>query len=687
MRHRKQELQVTPPKKNLPKNIFSAVSFLAVYWYIIAVLLLPFFANNNLLNWDMSGMYFSSWYTANYLFPEPIGWNPYFFFGYPQNQFYGPLFPYIVSVISLFIPLDVAFKLVLSASLLITPFSFHYFARSCGFKDGAAAAVMLAMFSLLFLFPVGNFGGDLHSTFNVGLVANSMALPLFFFYLGSLWRARETGGVLLPSAIFSLLLLAHPFTGVVASLALPAYLARYRDRKIIFFVLKHAALVLLLTGFWLVPGIAKHEYLAVERIGGLMDNLPMFLGAVALLGVSLLCRKEGIDSLKFFLASVLGFAMIGALVGLTIHYYRFTTFFALLAPVILLSFFREGDRRVHLTVLLFSILAIATTSGIHSEGTSIIKQLPKLPEGTAGRVWVDAPPYAQSNFHELQHIIPMQWRVHSARGLYVDSSLQSKYVFDLEAEIDANNITWGISTDRPRIIRIQEKMRNLIPYQLRLFGVSNVVSPSPIFAEWADTNSWLFTIYTQDKNKEMEGIVKAHPYYLYSLGKAPLAEVLSREPVVVDKAGWRTEVTNWFLSERVRDTILVDEQVPGNVGTGRETVEVLEESARQDYIRFKVGSDKAVPVLIRISQFPNWRAYEGEKELHIYRASPYFMLVYGKGEVELRYMDTWSDTLGKAMTAAGIFIVTGMLLLRRYPKNRDGKKTFKDPPEKYDAAF
>ncbi len=94
-------------------------------------------------------------------------------------------------------------------------------------------------------------------------------------------------------------------------------------------------------------------------------------------------------------------------------------------------------------------------------------------------------------------------------------------------------------------------------------------------------------------------------------------------------------------------------------------MEVLGQGRAIDRIRFRINSAEPVPVLIKISEFPNWRAYSEGKELHIYRASPYFMLIYARGEVELRYEDTWSDTLGKLLTLAGAAIAVFLFLRKK----------------------
>ena len=51
---------------------------------------------------------------------------------------------------------------------------------------------------------------------------------------------------------------------------------------------------------------------------------------------------------------------------------------------------------------------------------------------------------------------------------------------------------------------------------------------------------------------------------------------------------------------------------------------------------FSIDVDSAaeIPVLVKVSYFPNWHAYSNEKEIPVYTASPNLMAVYAKGRVD-----------------------------------------------------
>ena len=114
------------------------------------------------------------------------GWNPFFFAGFPQNLFYPPLFSYFTAVLSFLIPLLWAFKAVVLLSLILTPLSIYYCARKFDFSKLKSSVIAMAVIAIMML-PDSLvsrvvLGGMFQATFNVGLVTNALALPIFFFF-------------------------------------------------------------------------------------------------------------------------------------------------------------------------------------------------------------------------------------------------------------------------------------------------------------------------------------------------------------------------------------------------------------------------------------------------------------------------------------------------------------------------
>lgn len=642
---------VLKPLNYTNENIYVIVAFFLVFSYTLVFLAMPFFQQNNLLNYDMAGMYFSSWYTSNYLFPSPIGWNPFHFLGFPQNQFYGPLYPYLTSILAVFTPVELAFKLVLVAALLLTPVSFFYFARSFGFTKNQSVTAMLLMFSLLFVFPRGDFGGNIHATFGVGFVAQALALPLFFFYFGALKRKIEQHEILLPSLLLSLVVLAHALTAVAALFIPLAFLIAKPNKKFLEYIAKHIALVFLLTAFWVVPALAKMDFVVVSQITGVTDNT-LLLSSVLLITIIAALRKNSlIREACFFVFALTLFSFAGKELQLPVHFYRFTMLFLLMAPIAVLSIWRLENKIFHAGAILIMLLAVGTVTNLHPEGYSIIQKITPLPPLTDSRLLVLASPLQQTNQNEIPIGVTIQSMVHTVRGIFSESSLNSRYVFDLERELDSNNLNWGVITDDERIDELGEKAKELVPGQLERLGIEYVLTPTQPLDGWKVVEDEIFSVYLLDKNTQQ---LSKHPYTLYKANDTKIVEVLDAVPERVHKENWSEEVTDWFLSPRVSETVLVDEEVPKVKGQGNEKVEVVEHSPTMERVKFRVDSQTPVPVLIKISHYPNWKAYQNGKELHIYRASPHLMLVYAAGEVELKYEHALADLLGYAFTGIGI---------------------------------
>ena len=82
---------------------------------------------------------------------------------------------------------------------------------------------------------------------------------------------------------------------------------------------------------------------------------------------------------------------------------------------------------------------------------------------------------------------------------------------------------------------------------------------------------------------------------------------------------------------------------------------------RSRAISFSVESDKKAPILIKVSYFPNWKAYENGKETKIYEVSPHLMMVYANGPIELKYEKLFIDWIGILGSLAGLIWVVGII--------------------------
>jgi len=643
-------------KKHIKDNIFFYSSHIFIFLYSLLSLIIPFVRFNHLFTWDTAGLYFSAWYSKYYLFPRIVGWNPFFFLGYPHNQFYPPLYSYLSALLSIVMPLDIAFKLILIVVLVLTPISFYYFSRSLGFSKNRSSLIMLIMFAVLFIFPHNHYGGNMHSTFNIGLFGNALGIMLFFFYFGSLIRAIKSKKFILPTILFSLIILSHIISAMVAAILLSALILIYikEKDKIILFA-KHIGIVFLLTSFWTIPFLAKFSWTSAVQIGydsGVFEFL--FLVSTIYLLFVLARKKKQMIPVAMFLFFVLAASLIGKLFSIPIHFYRFSMFLFLMVPLIVLSFFKKEKIIIYLLLIFLSLFFLFTVENLHPEGTPVMDDIRSLPTGLGGRTFIVASFNKETSPHLMQQKIPMDNQIYSIKGLYAESSKHARYIFNLEKELDLNDsLAWGLYLNMDIIPRNDSFIRELLPYQFNLFNINNVITFENKSSEWDELKK-LYSFYVW--NLEIEKLEK-HTYSLYNVGDSNLIEVLNYTPNVVDKEIWENYTLAWFLSKNITKGVFVNEDVPDFKGTGNESIEILEMSPTQEYIKFKVDSSKPVPILIKISDFPNWNAYSNGKRLKIYQASPYMMLIYGHGEIELKYEAILVDILAALLSVFGLILL------------------------------
>ncbi|MCX6804327.1 MAG: hypothetical protein NTY48_07235, partial [Candidatus Diapherotrites archaeon] len=610
---------------------------------------------NSLFSVDLSGHYFSSWYIKEYLFPRMIGWNPFFFFGFPQNQFYQPLFSYATALFSFLIPLEYAFKTIFSIVLLLTPVSFYYFARAFKFSKNYGAAIMLIMYAILFI-DDSTLGGTFISTINTGLVTNALGLMLFFFFFAFAKKSFIAGKVFFSSLFLTLLILSHLMSSIAAIIVLLALLVTYQSKKSLLVLIKTVFISALLSSFWLIPAVAKTAYVSSFYINFGESYIPILLIALGF-SIYYLIKKDKTEykaAAYFVLALTSALAFFDYILREVMHYYRFKIFIFLVGPVLFFSLFKK-ERKLFLgAAICLVIFVMFTCQTFYSYGETR-KVVASLPEGIEGRILILPFPQDQSTQKQYQQLIPFLDTVEGVRGVYQESSKNLQTAYDLELEIntaDTSSLIWNKDFNTINSFG-QEKKVKILSEQFRMFNINYVITPKAVDDNWVQIKK-IFETYSVDFNKKQ---VFKYEHFLFHVSDNNLVEVLHYTPRRVIEKDWNEETTNWLFSENLFHNIFADEQVPPYNGNGEENAELLEKSRTGEYMKIKIDSNTPVPVLVKVSEFPNWKAYSEGKEIPIYKTSGYLMLVNAKGIVEFKYEDTWSDTLGNILSVVGIVLL------------------------------
>ncbi len=175
-------------------------------------------------------------------------------------------------------------------------------------------------------------------------------------------------------------------------------------------------------------------------------------------------------------------------------------------------------------------------------------------------------------------------------------------------------------------------------------------------------------------------IAQSDGWTIYDVVGTTLVESLAFEPVVVEGIGhagraWTDPSVAWFNDAEAREVLLVDDGPSSWARVGlisgsepltaepapRHAIEPIVVSnvvLEDDRVSFSVDQI-GVPVLVKVSYFPNWTVASGARD--IYRSTPNYMVVVPTDtEVVLEYKDTAVEYAGYGMTLAGVAMLWGL---------------------------
>jgi len=635
---------------------FTSVDFGSNFWrfflpitaFSVIFLILPFVFFNNLHSWDAAGHYFSVYFTKAYLFPDFSGWNPFAFAGFAQNYFYPPLFYYLAAVLSFILPVDLSIKFLLSISILLLPVSFYYFSKKFGFTDFKASMFMVFFYGFLFIpdrfFAQGSLGGTFGSTFNVGLFPNAFMIPIFFFALGSLKDQLEKGGFFKSSFLIALASLIH-FTGFILFVLGIGLVAHNFTKEKFVRVVKIFFSAVALMLFWLVPFVMfSQEYFSVTIFPGL-NNYFLVLVIIVIAAVSLNASRKKIGEIEYLFFSLCGL-FYGA-IFFTVQFHLFRIFFVFFAVSFLLIFKAIQDERIIKGLAVAGILFIflfANNLSVFGIG-DVSFDAEKVPSFNAGRIVVLPDSNYLNHYHSVGYALSENFGTFNSKSLFVESSLNSKFASDIDLGLYSGAFAWGdYFEDHFYYDLLPGEKKALLLEQLKFFAANYIVSDANISEfNFADVKSGSREIILNNKISDylywLSGSVPktVSDIYLYSVGDASYFSPVSEPVVFLPKDNyWRSATVFWFFSLLDSKNILVASAVPlhWNLAKGSEEITLLNFSPNFSMFSIDVDSAAEIPVLVKVSYFPNWHAYSNEKEIPVYTASPNLMAVYAKGRVD-----------------------------------------------------
>ncbi len=329
---------------------------------------------------------------------------------------------------------------------------------------------------------------------------------------------------------------------------------------------------------------------------------------------------------------------------------------------------------------------VAATGKSTDEYQALIETLDELPPGRA--LWEPDSQAIGAYGTPLALMLLPYWtdgRIGSMEGLYYEAAATTPYLFLTVATLT----TSGKASNPVRGL----PYRTIADFDLgvrylQLLGVRYYLAESADAKQRADAHPELSLV---DTAPDLDGQLPTG-WNIYEVDDAPLVEPLASEPVVVDGVAvddWRDDVAvPWFDDRSALDWILVDDgpdqwprSDPGSArrraGGALPAVRVTDIEETNDSISFRV-SRTGVPVLVKTSYFPNWRADGADGP---WRATPNFMVVVPTSkEVRLEYGTTAAEWLGRAGTVAGVIGIAGLAWWWRPGRRRDPRDRDHDAP-------
>lgn len=645
-----------------------------------------------------------------------ISWAGGWWGGFPMFQFYFVL-PYLAAaLLSMAIPLAIAFKLATVAGLILTPCCAWWAARLWRLPQPIPVVMALAMVPFLFVQTHVMWGVNTASTL-AGMIANSWSFALMLPALASASRDAGDGVIRLRSIMLMVLVLAsHFFTSVMMflSLAIVPWLPPLkRAVPAVRVLVAEGAVALLLMGWWLVPLVAKSRFsmdFGTNWAVQLPASLPHYaagllvLALVAVgLAISRPLRAVWILSWMLGLGALLfafGFALSPVFVNVRLWPF---VFFALVAlAAIGLGALLAGVRgqKVWISVLAVAVL-LAVTAGDSLTGrlngpgltrswahwnysglqvkpaASVFEKLVMPLRGTPGRLANDlCEENNQLGSSRVFELSPWLAGKPVLEGGLVNSALGSMYAYTIQGESSASCAGFPPIVV-PRTFNITNATRHLELFNVKHFIARNgatkqALRDHPAWRSVGREQEWeLFELMTHggqyvfipprmpvavQTTRWMEDSLE----WLYHTGALDQFVVWSSRAmpnprlggVILEEDEFRTRLAAWQRGETGGKGGAIPE-----AGTGC----IRDEVVTDNVIRFHTAA-VGRPHIIRMSWFPNWKVRGAEG---VYCVSPGFMMVIPRqADVELYYGSTPADGVGYALTVLGIGLLSGRVLQR-----------------------
>lgn len=621
-------------------------------------------------------------------FPGKIsGWLPESFAGFPAFTFYFP-FPFILSALfALPFGEQIGFKLASMLAAFLLPAGTYIMGALWRWPvttrllaaTGAAAFVVAEVTSIWGGNALAQLAGEfayswgmLHTTLFWGLLALALRRGGRWWLLAGIWEA--------------IVAISHGYALLIAGFGAFLFLLHSRQPwRDLFLILRVHTLAFLLIGLWLMPLFQNLPWTIPNDTTTMVDNWlilwpptlwPLAAGVIPLL-LALRSSRHTVHGLSFLVGvcflALLGF-FSGHNVGLAeLRFFPFAQWALAVACAAALGWaLQRVLKQAALPFGLAMMIALAAwwepyiqnLEGWSRWNLSGYETKPMWPhffltaQTNAGPldgprvIFEHDPDNNDIGSTRALEALPMFGSRPALEGLYMESSITSPFIYQLQEEISKRP-----SAPLSRYPTTPRPVDAAVGHLNELY-TNRLILRSPLMKER----------YGADSRFEL--VNEAGPFRTYELLDfhaklvEPVAEPLTPRP----RERWLDHAFRRFVLEhpyKERHVYLGKGQQLPNVPARHSDAQIkVTEFSRERFV-FETSAP-GQPHLIRMTYHPRWRSTGGEA---VYLTEPSFMLVYPTSErVEMVYAWSWGDWIGAAFTVLGIgFIVLGFM--RNVPWN------------------
>ncbi len=650
---------------------------------------------------DTASHYYTVQYLKEKLLPKGkvIGWDPGNYAGFPLFQFYFPL-PFLIMVLlSLIIPLQIAFKIVTVLGTFLLPLCVYFSLRLL--KYAFPTPIFGAILTLPFLFMEANsmWGGNITSTL-AGEFAFSLGFALSILFIGSLYNGILSGKHVIKNAILVALIgFSHGYTLLFSGLASLFFLITTEDfLKKLKYLFKIHVLGFLLMGLWIVPLIVNLPYTTrynyIWIINSLLEVFPLILIpfiAIGVLGrvvdlVWLIWKWKDWRGIWNNLDVKIYYLWFAVIVSVFFYYIAYKInvvdirflpflqiFLMLIGAVELGRVVKRLKAQWLFPVILFIAVFLWVDFNVKAIKSWVIwnytgfenktlwpvfSSINKYLTGTASDprvVYEHSPDHNAIGTTRAFESIPLFTGRSTLEGIYMQSTITSPFVFYIQSEI-SKEISCPLPDYGCSTLNLKHGIKHLKMFNVRDFIVRS------------DTVKREIKKYPEFVLKESFG-----PYEVYELttNENRYVTPLIYEPILFKADDWKRDAYRWFKNEDINDVHMVFTKKieerdlkrfkyvkkDGDLGS-LPKVPInfscyVKEEIEEEEVLINT-SCIGIPLLIKISYHPDWKVEGAEK---IYSISPSFMLVYPeRTNVRLKFSKRPIGYLGDYFTLTALFL-------------------------------